>query len=145
MSNASTSRPDETEFAPAFGNYVRLVPEGDIQQILAEQLAEVTAMLGTLVEEESLLHHAPYTWSIRQVVGHMTDCERVFGYRALRIARNDATPLATFDENAYMQHANFDRWPFRELLAEAIDDGHRVLVFRNCKCGGSAGPERNLP
>lgn len=84
------------------------MPEGDIVSILAAQLDNLVRLVGKLSDEQSLLRHPPYTWSIKQVVGHLTDCERVFGDRALRLARNDTTPLPGFDENAYMLYATFD-------------------------------------
>jgi hypothetical protein len=118
MSHPAATRPDPSEYAADFGKYIQLVPAGDIQAFLATQLADLLALLSGLSDEQSLVHHAPYTWSIKQVVGHVTDCERIFGYRALRIARGDATPLASFDENEYMRNSNFDRCPFIELLDE---------------------------
>src|SRR3954469_14422953 len=109
---------DPSEHAPEFGKYIALVPPGDIQAILAQQLDDFTNLLGELTDEQAMVRHAPYTWTIKQVVGHMTDCEHVFGYRVLRIGRNDQTPLATFDETAYMQHADFDRCPIQGLVSE---------------------------
>jgi hypothetical protein len=117
MSIALT-RPEPDEYAPPFGKYIQLVPTGDVQLFLAGQLDEILRLLSGLSDRDSLIHHAPYTWSIKQVVGHMTDCERVFAFRALWIARNDTTPLASFDENAFMQCSNFDVCPFEELLLE---------------------------
>jgi len=132
MPNPFTTRPDVTEYAPAFGKYVQLALADDIQVFLADQLAEMMGLLSSLAERESLVLHAPYTWSIKQVVGHIIDCERVFGYRALWIARNDKTPLPSFDENAFMQAAAFNRWPFEELLAEFehLRQSH-LLMFRH--------------
>jgi hypothetical protein len=118
MAIETVGRPDESEHGPDFGTYVRLTPDGDIQTILETQLTEMLGLLGELPEAESLVRHAPYAWTIRQVVGHLTDCERIFGYRALRIGRGDATPLAGFDENQYMQAVDFDRYPLAELVRE---------------------------
>ena len=118
MSHPATTRPDASEYAAQFGQYIQLVPAGDIQGFLATQLADLLALVSGLSDQQSLAHHAPYSWSIKQVVGHITDCERIFGYRALRIARGDATPLSSFDENEYMRHSKFDRCPFAELLDE---------------------------
>jgi hypothetical protein len=72
------------------------VAAGDLLSILAAQATELGELVGGLSDGQSLMRHPPYTWSIKQVIGHVTDCERVFGYRALRLARNDATPLAGF-------------------------------------------------
>src|SRR5580704_4094458 len=114
MPNPSTSRPEPAEYAPEFGQYIRLVPDGDILNILDLQLGELLLLPRDVSEAESLRRHAPYTWSIRQVVGHLCDCERVFSYRALRLARNDATPMERFDQNKFVQEANFDKWPLAD-------------------------------
>jgi hypothetical protein len=118
IANPRTARPGPTEYGSYFGRYVRLPPDGDIVLFLESQLTEFKALLGGVSERDSLVRHAPYTWSIKQVVGHVSDCERVFGYRALWVARNNPTPLASFDEDDFMRAVDFDRWPFAELLAE---------------------------
>lgn len=118
MTSPTVDRPDATEYSPAVADYIRLVPAGDILEILSLQREELAKLVGPLNDAQALVHHPPYTWSIKQVVGHLTDCERIFGYRAMRLARHDSTPLASFDENAYMALADFDRCPLGELLAE---------------------------
>jgi uncharacterized damage-inducible protein DinB len=118
MQHPTNRRPEPSEYFPYFGRYISLVSDGDIQQFLSVQLSELIPLLSRLSDSDSLARHAPYTWSIKQVLGHITDCERVFGFRALWIARGSAAPLTSFDENAFMQAANFDRWRFEELLAE---------------------------
>ena len=80
-----TSRPDPTEYGPYFGRYINLPPDGDIVLFLESQWAEFKSLLSGLSEPESLVWHPPYTWNIKQVVGHLSDCERVFGYRVLWI------------------------------------------------------------
>jgi DinB superfamily len=132
MATQRIARPDESEYAPHFGMYIRLAPDGDLLSFLEFQLADLLGLLRGLPDRQSLAHHAPYTWSIRQVVGHITDCERVFGHRALWIARGDASPLAKFDENAFMRACNFDLWPLEELLAEfeCVRRSH-LLMFRH--------------
>jgi hypothetical protein len=112
------SRPDAAEYPAPFAAYVGLVPENNVLPVLESQVGEVVALLRGLREDEVLRHHAPYTWSIKDVVGHLTDTERVMGYRALRFARADATPLPGFDENDYARAAGFDATPLADLLAE---------------------------
>ncbi len=111
------ARPDSTEYAPYYTKYVELVPEDDIVTAMRSQLGETIALLEHVSEREACLHHHPYTWSIKDVVGHLTDSERVFAYRALRFARGDSTPLPGFDENSYVQVAQFDQQPLGDLLA----------------------------
>ncbi|MFO0891630.1 MAG: DinB family protein [Isosphaeraceae bacterium] len=127
-----TERPDGSEYAPFYAGYVKLVPEGDILATLEAQLGEMLVLLSSVSESESLVRHAPYTWSVREVVGHMTDAERVFGYRALRFSRSDATPLASFDENAYTQAGCFDRVPLADLVREfEVTRRSNLLLFRH--------------
>lgn len=116
----ASSRPAKSEYSPAVENYISLVPAGDLIAILSHQADELARLVGGLSDTGALVHQAPYTWSIKQVLGHLTDCERVFGYRLMRVARNDATPLPGFDENAYMENVLFDRFPVRDLLDEVV-------------------------
>lgn len=118
MHHPALTRPEAGEYSSQMGNYVRLVPAGDVLSMLEVQRDQLNQLVGGLGDEQALALHAPYTWSIKQVNGHLTDCERVFGYRALRLARNDATPLPGFDENGYMRFSDPNRWPVSELLAE---------------------------
>src|SRR3954467_2955161 len=111
-------RPTPDEYAPFYETYVKLVPEGDVLATLETQLDDTLFLLHSISEEDSLLRHPPYTWSTREVVGHMTDAERIFGYRTLRFARDDATPLPGFDEGAYAKVAGFDRTKLVELAHE---------------------------
>jgi hypothetical protein len=116
----ATVRPDKSEYAPAFEPYVRLTPDGDIVATLISQLEDFSRLLRGLSDEQALATHPPYAWTIKQVVGHITDSERVFGHRALWLARNGGTPLASFDENAFMQATDFNHWPLAELHDEFV-------------------------
>ena len=111
------SRPATGEFAPFYQRYIDRVPEGDLLDVLETQLRETTALLEGASPEQAAHRYAPGKWSVKEVIGHMTDVERVMAYRALRIARGDATPLPGFDENAYVARAGFDGRPLAELLA----------------------------
>jgi len=118
MSELNMLRPEATEYGAYFGKYIQLPPDGDILGFLESQLSDLLSLLRGMSEQDSLVHHAPYTWSTKQVVGHISDSERVFAHRALWIARKSPTPLSSFDENAFMEAANFDRWPLGEILGE---------------------------
>ncbi len=89
-------------------------------------------LLSGVAERDASVCHPPYTWTIKQVVGHLTDTERIFGYRALRFARGDATPLPGFDENHYAQVAESDQRPLAALAAEfeAVRKSH-LCLFEN--------------
>ena len=116
--SAPIARPDAGEFAPYYGRYVDLVPGGDIVTLLrsgGEQLATVVA---AIPESRGGYRYAEGKWSIREMLGHLSDAERIFSYRALRIARGDATPLASFDENEYARTACSDARTVADLAAE---------------------------
>jgi hypothetical protein len=118
VATLSASRPRTEEFASYYTKYVSLVTEEDIVAAMKSQLDELLSLLRGSPEATANTRHAPYTWSVKQVVGHMTDGERVFSYRALRFARKDATPLPGFDENAFMSHSTFDASPLGDILDE---------------------------
>ena len=112
------ARPDPTEYAPYYEKYVALVSENDILKAMKSAAETGLAFLAGVSESDASVCHPPYTWTIKQVVGHLTDSERVFGYRALRFARGDSTPLPGFDENAYAKAIRLDDIPLGNLLAE---------------------------
>ncbi len=95
-------RPQAGEFAPFYQGYVNQVPDGDIVQILDDQKRHTLDFLQSLPDEKWDYRYAEGKWSIRELLLHIIDAERIFAYRALRIARNDQTSLAGFDENAYV-------------------------------------------
>jgi hypothetical protein len=112
------NRPGPTEYAPFYAAYVALVLEEDVVPALEDQLDDLLTLLRGVREEQASVRHPPYTWSIKEVVGHVTDAERIFAARALRFARGDSTPLPGFDENAYVRGAGFDRLLLEDLVSE---------------------------
>jgi hypothetical protein len=128
------ARPAADEHAPYHLTYLANVPEEDILPAMEAQLGQTLNLLRGVDERTSLVRHAPYTWSVREVVGHITDTERVFGYRALHIARGDEAPLPGFDENAYARIAESDRIPLAELAGEfEVVRRSNLLMFRHLK------------
>ena len=111
-------RPQADEHAPYFSRYIDLVPEEELIPAFEAQTRENAALLAGVGEEKAAFRYAPEKWSIKQVVGHVTDAERVFDYRLLAIARGEQQSLPGFDENDYMRFANFDDRPFADLLDE---------------------------
>jgi hypothetical protein len=127
---AHALKPDASEYAPFYETYVSLVPEGDVVEAMRSQLAEVTAMLGGIGEERGGHAYAEGKWSIRQVVGHCIDGERIFSYRALAIARGEQRPLPGMDQDEYMAHSDFDSRTLADLAAEfAHARAANVLMF----------------
>jgi uncharacterized damage-inducible protein DinB len=113
-----TTRPDSTEYAPYYDQYIKLVPDGDIISILDSQLESTLSLLRTLPEAKSSSAYAPGKWTIKEVLGHIIDTERVFTYRALCIGRNDRTPLPGFEQDDYVAGTHFNARPLDTLLEE---------------------------
>ncbi len=118
MSSAIPSRPGAGEYASFYETYVKLVPDGDILSLLEQQIEETMTLLSDVTASEAETRHPPYTWSVKEVVGHLIDCERIFGVRALCFARADSTALPGFDENDYVRHARFEARPLAGLARE---------------------------
>jgi uncharacterized damage-inducible protein DinB len=113
-----STAPARTEAAEYFFRYITQVPPGDICQLLENQIEEVMGLLGPLSEEESLYRYAPDKWSIRQVVNHVNDCERVFASRAHWFARGLAEALPSLDQNAAAALADADARSLESHLEE---------------------------
>lgn len=113
-------KPPSSEYAPAYAAYVSAVPDGDIVQLLEQQLDTLRDLAAQVPADRELFRYGPDKWSIRQVFGHLSDGERVFGYRLVSISRGDGTPLPGFDENVYVAAANFDARPLQALTAEFV-------------------------
>jgi uncharacterized damage-inducible protein DinB len=113
-----TARPDSTEHIAYFGRYTALVPDGSILETLRKQTEETAALLARVPAAREEHRYAEGKWSVKEVVGHLADAERVFAYRALRIARGDTTPLPGFDENQYVPAGRFGKRTLRSLADE---------------------------
>jgi uncharacterized damage-inducible protein DinB len=111
-------KPEETEHAPYYSRYIDLVPDGDVIGTLAGQIGVTLTELRQISEADSLMRYEPGKWSVREVVGHMIDAERIFAYRALRIARGDKTPLAGFEQDDYIPAGAFDERAWADLIDE---------------------------
>ena len=107
--------PESSEYAPYYGRYISLVTDDDVLNALDAQIADTRELLSTLHGDH---RYAPGKWSVNEVVGHLIDAERIFAYRALRIARNDATPLPGFEQDDYVRAANFDNCQLHDLAEE---------------------------
>lgn len=118
MSREHICPPEADEYAPFYAGYVALVREHDPVGLLKRQVPVLRSVCTGIHEAEALARYAPDKWSIKQVVGHLADTERVLSYRLFRISRGDGTPLSGFDENAYVEAAGFDQRPVRALLGE---------------------------
>lgn len=125
--------PRSDEYAPAFGRYIsRAVRWSDPVQGLRDQLSTVERLLEPLAPEQQIHRYAPEKWSVKQILGHLSDAERIFSYRALRFARTDQTALPSFDENVYVDAAQAERVPWAGLLIEFHHVRHSsIALFRH--------------
>jgi hypothetical protein len=133
MSTIAVTRPGPGEYAPPFERYVSRVGETDVLDALRAQKDQLAAVLGHIAGPAAERHlYAPEKWSVRELVGHVIDSERVFGYRACCVARGEQGPLPGFDENDYAAHSPADRIPLGELLQELllVREGH-LAFFRH--------------
>ena len=112
------NRPNQTEYAPYYEEYVSQVNENDILPVLRSQLDALDVLLNNVPAERETYRYAEGKWSIREIIGHLIDAERVFGYRALCIARGEQQGLPGFDQEEYMLTAPYDRISLEDLLSE---------------------------
>jgi hypothetical protein len=132
LTTASAIRPAKSEYLPYYERYIALVPDGDVVATLATQMTETQALLCSLPASVATYRYAPDKWSLNEVVGHLIDSERNFAFRALRFARNDATPIPGFEQDDYVRNATFDSYSLVDLAAEL--EALRlstVLMFRH--------------
>ncbi len=126
-----SGRPQAGEYAPYAGDDIDSVEGEDIVESLDRQGEEVVRLLSRLDEQAAEFTYAPGKWTLKQVVGHLADDERIYAYRALCLARGEQSPLPGFDENAYMTHAGFESRTLADLLEEyRIVRGATISLFR---------------
>jgi len=112
--------PAPGEYLEYYQRYIdKVAHEADAVAALRRQVPSLQE-LSRLLPERAAFRYAADKWSVKQVVGHLSDAERIFTYRLLRALRGDQTPLASFDENAYVEEANFDARPMQELGDELL-------------------------
>jgi hypothetical protein len=111
-------KPQPGEYAPYYDRYISLIAASDILVTLEKQWPETVALLSECNEAEGDFRYAQGKWSVKEVVGHVIDSERVFSYRALRIARNDKTPIEGFEQDDYVKYGPFGRCSLAALVDE---------------------------
>jgi len=126
------ARPAAGEYADYYAVYVRRVPPGPILTILERQLEETLALLRPLDEEQAGFRYAPGKWSIREVVGHVIDTERIYGVRALWFARGHAGPLPSFEQDDFVRNGGFEQRTLADLLEEfRLVRASTIALFRS--------------
>ena len=129
-----TERPKPSEYNAYYDRYISLIPGSDIVATLASQLPKTVNLLSAHGERDGELRYAPEKWSVKEVVGHMSDTERIMAYRAMRFARNDRTPIEGYEQDDYIRGG-----PYAELsLADLVEEFRSVraatlALFRNLR------------
>lgn len=124
-------RPAPDEYPPVFHEEILLVPEADdFAALLAAGCEETCALAARFGEEGAALQYAPGKWTVREIIGHLADCERILSYRLLRFLRRDATVLPGFDHDAYVPAGDFERRPLADVAGDfaAVRAATRSLV-----------------
>jgi hypothetical protein len=136
-------RPQPTEYATYYEKYVSLVPGTDILGVLEAQGMLMAQLLGARSEREGNFRYAPDKWTLKEVVGHITDTERIFAYRTLRISRNDKTPIEGFEQDDYVKNGGFNDRTLVDLAGEFSQvRGATLALFLGL--GGDAWQRRGV-
>jgi hypothetical protein len=125
-------RPQPGEYAPYYDRYISLVLGNDILAALDEQRRQMLLLLSGRPEADGDLRYAPGKWSLKEVLGHLNDTERIMGYRTLRISRGDQTPIEGFEQDDYVRNSPFARRPLADLIEDYIAVRRATIsLFRN--------------
>jgi uncharacterized damage-inducible protein DinB len=129
---AVTARPEPGEYAPFYETYISKVKGSDILGTLEAQRLQMTQLFAARSERDGNFRYAPGKWTVKEVLGHVTDAERIFSYRALRIARGDQTPLASFEQEDYVRGGNFAERTLADLAEEfGLVRAASIALFRS--------------
>ena len=113
-------RPKPDEYPKFYSGYIQLVPDTDILTYLNEQINKLKSLSDSWKDKDTGYRYAPGKWSVKQIIGHVCDTERVFAYRAMCFSRNERASLPGFDQDEYVAESNFDAVPFDDLVDELI-------------------------
>lgn len=141
-------RPTNAEYAPFYAGYVSLVPETDALAVLQAQPAELQKLGAAIPKDRETYRYAPGKWSVREVFGHLTGGERVFGYRAFCISRGDKASLPGFDESAYIAGSGYDQRTVADPVGDfAARRGSNLAVLRrlDAEAWGRTGTANGTP
>jgi uncharacterized damage-inducible protein DinB len=125
-------RPEPTEYAEFYGTYVSKVPGNDVLGVLESQRVQMLQLFAGRSERDGSFRYAPGKWTVKEVLGHITDTERIFTYRALRIARGDQTPLPGFEQDDFVKNGAFSARSLAGLAEEfALVRSASLALFRS--------------
>lgn len=130
------NRPDRSEYDPYYQKYVDLVPEHEVIAALEKQPDELGRLVAGVPEDRGTFAYADGKWTIKEVLSHLIDGERMFAYRVFRIARGDKTPIEGFEQDGYIENSHANRRSFAELLGEftRLREAN-VTFFKNLEDG----------
>jgi hypothetical protein len=120
MTTATIGRPEAGEYAPYYDRYISLIQGENILEILDEQRRQFVLMMSGRSEDDGNFRYAPGKWTVKELIGHINDTERIFTYRALRIARGDQTPIEGFEQDDYVRNADFNARSLEEMVEDYI-------------------------
>jgi len=125
-------RPEKSEYDPYYEKYISLIIDNDIVPVLAGQMTELQDIFAAVPEEKGTYAYDEGKWTIKEVLSHLIDGERMFAYRVFRIARGDRTPIEGFEQDGYIENSHANDRTFSELLDEMnlLRRGN-VLLFKN--------------
>jgi hypothetical protein len=126
------SKPAPDEYAPSYGNYISLISGEDILAALEAQFRESLSLLSERPESDGEIRYAPGKWSAKEVWGHVCDTERIFSYRALRISRNDRTPIEGFEQDDYVRNGPFGHCCLSDVVEEFTHIRRATLALFRC-------------
>jgi hypothetical protein len=124
-------RPKAGEYGEYYEKYVALIPGTDILGTLEGQRLVMSQLLGARSEREGNFRYAPDKWTVKEMIGHVTDTERIFAYRALRFARGDQTPLAGFEQDGYVKNGGFGERTLGDLAEEFAEVRRATITLLN--------------
>ena len=123
------NRPETSEYAPYYERYISLVADSDIVDVLGSQPTRLQDMLTAMPDEKGEFRYAEGKWSIKELLGHIIDGERMFAYRAFRISRGDETPIEGFEQDGYIEHAHSNDRSFADIFDELSLLRRANLIF----------------
>jgi hypothetical protein len=136
-------RPEPTEYAEFYAGYVSEVPGSDVLGVLESQRVQMLQLFAARSERDGSFRYAPEKWTVKEVLGHINDAERIFAYRALRIARGDRTPLPAFEQEDFVRNGGFGERTLADLAEEfGLVRNASVALFRSLR--EDAWPRRGV-
>jgi uncharacterized damage-inducible protein DinB len=126
------SKPSISDLSEYYQSYLHYVPEDDLMQVLKEQKSVIENFVSSVPAAKESFRYADGKWMLKEVVGHLCDTERILSYRALRIARNDKTPMSGFEENEYTPNSNYKDRTLKNIAEELLAvRAATILLFEN--------------